>query len=152
MNILLDENEERLMGQDDKGRTILHIAVSSRSNYSNQIVEELINRASKNEDTLKKLLNCQDKEGWTALHRAVLFNSLPSPGIIRILLKAGADWTIRDNHNDTALGIAKVRYEKGRYTYGTLIQTFKETIKLQKNEEEQKEEHSDITEIRKSQS
>lgn len=140
MTVILEQNPDRLMGKDDKGRTILHIAVSGRSNYAVRVVEELIERASKNEETLKKLLNSQDNEGWTPLHRAVLFNSLSTPLIIRLLLQKGADASIKDNHNDTALDMAEIRYEKGYPTYGTLMKIFREFAKPKNKEDEKKEE------------
>lgn len=140
MTVILEQNPDRLMGKDDKGRTILHIAVSGRSNYGVRVVEELIERASKNEETLKKLLNSQDNEGWTPLHRAVLFNSLSTPLIIRLLLQKGADASIKDNHNDTALDMAEIRYEKGNPTYGTLMKIFREFAKPKNKEDEKKEE------------
>ena len=64
--------------------------------------------AEQNEETvvkslLNKNLNEQDKDGWTALMYAASKNSLEAA---KILLDAGADFSIKNNKGQTALSIA----------------------------------------------
>ncbi|XP_050077947.1 NF-kappa-B inhibitor cactus [Anopheles maculipalpis] len=90
--------------QDEMGETQLHMAVYER-----------------NEDNITKLianlprqfLNIQNDDAQTALHLAVLTDQ---PQIVRRLLNAGVDQTIRDVDGNTALhlacGLGKVKMVK----------------------------------------
>jgi ankyrin repeat protein len=57
--------------------------------------------------------NIQDKNGWTALHRVVWNGAIDKSAKtkqlakVRLLLKYGADKTIKDHNGKTALDIAK---------------------------------------------
>jgi ankyrin repeat protein len=57
--------------------------------------------------------NIQDKNGWTTLHKVVWNGEIDKLGKakqlakVRLLLKYGADKTIKDNNGKTALDIAK---------------------------------------------
>ena len=58
-------------------------------------------------------LNLTDKQGRTALMWAALFGLYNE---IKVMLKNGADWTIKDNEGKTALDFAR-EYEKSEEEY-----------------------------------
>lgn len=51
------------------------------------------------------MINCDDPNGWTALHYAAKFGSLES---VRVLVQAGASLTQMNSQGQTALKIARV--------------------------------------------
>ncbi len=61
-------------------------------------------------------IDYQDSKGFTALHYSAMFNRLEST---KLLLKAGADFTIVNNNNQTALDLAQ---EFSNLELGTQIQ------------------------------
>lgn len=69
---------------DDKGMTLLHLAVWKSQNID--IVKHLVQNGPD--------INVKSKAGYTPLHYAAKFNT---PKVIHFLIQSGADLEIRDN-------------------------------------------------------
>lgn len=91
---LMQRDSMKCYQQDDEGNTSLHLAV-----YEGNF--DFISRLLVN--VPRQFLNIQNDSEQTALHLAVLMNQ---PKIIRQLLLAGIDQTIRDANGNTALHLA----------------------------------------------
>ncbi|XP_052003440.1 NF-kappa-B inhibitor cactus-like [Xyrauchen texanus] len=91
--MLLDSGAEFNAGDNKSGRSPLIHAVE---NNSNDMVNFLIESGCN--------VNAQSYSGNTALHSACGRGQIE---IVRILLKNGADSSVKNNHNDTAIMVAK---------------------------------------------
>lgn len=97
--------------QDENGMRPLHYAI-----HGSAIVRELLRRGAE--------INAKDQNGDTALHLAV---SCTGPvETTQILLENGADFTIKNNEQSTALDIARARNPYKHYVALTEILTEKE--------------------------
>uniref|UniRef100_A0A182W9N9 Uncharacterized protein n=1 Tax=Anopheles minimus TaxID=112268 RepID=A0A182W9N9_9DIPT len=80
--------------QDEMGETQLHLAVYERND---ELIAKLVTNLP------RQFLNIQNDDGQTALHLAVVTDQ---PKIVRRLLLAGLDRSIRDVDGNTALHLA----------------------------------------------
>ncbi|XP_030383495.1 NF-kappa-B inhibitor cactus [Scaptodrosophila lebanonensis] len=94
---------EQFYKQNDDGDTPLHLACMS-SYVDSNVVTALIRMAPH-----PCLLNIQNDAAQTPLHLAALTHQ---PHLLRMLLKAGAEPTVRDRHGNTALHLSCIAGDK----------------------------------------
>jgi ankyrin repeat protein len=97
--------------KNNAGQTPLHLAIKGpdpplnrgRHQYCSVVNMLLANHAD---------INAQDDEGRTPLHYSIRFGALA-----RLLLKKGADPSIRDRSGETPLDLAESKFSRGRVRY-----------------------------------
>jgi ankyrin repeat protein len=93
----LAEKGANLKHRDKEDQTALMYVVSNKKCRD---IERLIIEFSREKESIDMV----NKQGYTALHIAVLENNTEA---IKLLLKYGANWQIRDHNGKNALDIAK---------------------------------------------
>ncbi|KAF4950560.1 hypothetical protein FGADI_8119 [Fusarium gaditjirri] len=87
---------------NSRGESALHIACRSQSQ---SIVQYLVGISQID-------LRQPDHNGMTALHIAAQRLDESGPEVVRVLLQAGANWTVRNNNNHTPLDLVSATLDK----------------------------------------
>ena len=117
LEILVKGNEEKLIEQDVKGNTALHIACKENNQ---KIVERRILERLLKYEIVRKNINKQNDLGNTAMHNAHLSSA---PHAISILKEHGADMGIKNQNGKRALDLLKgkdVRSQEYNVRLGTM--------------------------------
>jgi ankyrin repeat protein len=113
-------NTELICAQDDKGNTILHLAVIDRDKYSEMQLEVLKFLFSIEEiRNNTKLICAQNIFGYTILHLAVI---VENEAVIKLLIEQAPQdlFVIKDNTGKTALDLAAVGSQMHELLSGTV--------------------------------
>ena len=96
---------------DEYGQSLVHLAICSEVPGEQSALKALV-EAGADVDALQAVIDIEapeDEIWWTPLHRAV---TIGDPDIVSLLLKSGADASVRDSNGRLAWDIARKRGER----------------------------------------